>query len=329
MKNKLIVLNEKIGAQLIKFSSLIKRFKYLVVILLISTFILLNIVEYFKWDRDFGFADLINVTLALLTLTAVRYSKIAAESAKESTELSKQSMSHIEEQTRMLSIDFENKNNPKLLPDEKSFRIPLFKFPKPKEGFPQEFYDALDLAITNVFYGHAYNVSAWLYINDSEIDSHCHKDTPRFYKEHFKDDYSFKVYKSNKGESIIFSICNDVELSHKEDTPSALFKNMLITKYFNTHAVIKHGESIKIDVPYHVQTIIGHILYEKISRTSPFNSDNIQLHITYKTSTDLDNNGLHFRKYKVNISQPYLSDHHHINFSIKYEFLNEVFENHL
>lgn len=328
MKNKLIIFNEKIGTYLIKFSSFIKEFKYLVVIFLISIFIILNIIEYFKWDRDFGFADLINVTLALLTLTAVRYSKIAAESAKESTELSKQSISHTEEQTRMLAIDFETKNKPKLLPDEKVFQFPLFKFPKPEEDFAPGFYDALNLSITNTFYGHAYNVSAWLYIDDNKIDSYCHKDTPRFYKQHFNDDYSFKVYKGIDGEPIIFSIFNDVDSSYEENTLAPLSKNMLVTKYINTHPVIKHGENIKIDVPLHIHTIIGDTLYDRISRTSPFTSDDLELHITYKTSTDLDNNGVHIRKYKVDISHPYLSDNHHINFSIKYNFLNEIFENH-
>lgn len=110
----------------------------IVSVIICFSIIIFFVTDMFSWKKGIGIADFVNIFLALVTLTAVRYSKIAAESSKTAT------MNAIN-QTKVMEEEFLISHFPQLIPLEQEFSIPMKTVERNSKLMNDFFKDIIDL----------------------------------------------------------------------------------------------------------------------------------------------------------------------------------------
>ncbi|MCC9624753.1 hypothetical protein LPB41_23975 [Thalassospira sp. MA62] len=248
-------------------------------------------------------SDIINLILTFITLLAVFYTSVAALSAKNSADL--------------LKLEYDNKHMPKLMPIIANFKIPRSKINQNllDKSYLSQDYSNLNLELINVFQGNAYMVSTWLEISPKDILLLQKEKTPMSYIESFKEEYQF-----NKSHTpFLFKLT-----SNNKNYEYFVFKSNQLSQI---KPVVKTQETIKINFPSYVSTVLLHSIYKQIddfnSRSLP-SENSIKLQIEYKTSNELDTEQTIRRTYSVLLNTLIaFPEDDEINFDINYKFLSE------
>lgn len=283
-----------------------------ILIITFFTGLLLFNFEKLTWKTDIGIADFVNIFLALITLTAVRYSKIAAESALTSTELTSKSLMYT--------------HKPKLIPIRTRVTLPASRIDYDIGTYREmnEFKSILKLKLTNVFKGNAYNVSAWLSIEEEVLDQFEPSDSSKDYNTFFDGDYriSFSKTLDKPAQKISMAV---VRHKHKSISNESFF--YVDYNFYEVTPLVETNQSIHIYVPSYVALLIKHLAYNQ-NAVENFPSDSVVLNIRYKTNDELDSNHYHHEKYRMYINEAHVISNYysgykpHIMLDLDFLYIN-------
>lgn len=263
-----------------------------------------------KWKKDIGIADLINVFLALLTLIAVYFSKVAAESSKDSVLLTKQTVEYT--------------HNPKLIPLNKRISKTASKINHdigsnlPLDHATSNFNSELEIA--NVFEGNAYMVSAWLSIDDEQFEKYNGLITPENYAEKFSEEYSISIEYNKEKKPLSLHL-------HYGPSGNMVLESYYIYKGAHDVAILKPDETLKITVPSYIAIILTHLSYSSsIIDQLEWNNRavGLKLNVKYKTKNNLESDLYLMRTYSVTVPfTRYDKSTSSLEFYIQYTFIDE------
>ena len=269
------------------------------ILIVLGLLLLLSKQESIKWNGEIGMADLINISLALITLAAVNYSKQAAESARKSTDLSKQAISFTKTQTNLMERELSATLLPKIVPSNKNIVITqstLYKNISIEDDTDFNL-STLNLNLTNIFKGKAYMVSAWLNIDTDAISILSSYPPPDFLKDEHGRTYQINLH-LDENTNIPVAIAVEFNDSNEKYLYPYTDPN---TPYGNVKEVLKEEESIEISVPPYVSRLITHYIFLKLYYGLPLHDDAISLNINYKTFEQIDTEEHYQRKFSFRI----------------------------
>lgn len=305
-------LNRSIKTTIDKLVPLLSNYIYLIVTSVVLVIIFLGSFGLINWKKDFGVADVINITLALLTFTAVKYTRIAAESSKQANTLSKQALEYT--------------HKPKLMPLDTSIFLPISKINEEigSRHVLNEFRSELKLILTNVYEGNAYNVSAWMSVNEESLENLELKETSKLYQNFFSEEYRIFFPKSFNDSEMKVSM---LTIQHGVEDSLDFDHFYIDRESHDSIPLLKAGEDTNIYVPSYVSVILHHLVYNPnlIEKFQPTKS--IKLHIKYKTNDELDSDNYITQIYGVEIPRAHIvSDQTnkyqpHVLLELKYSLL--------
>lgn len=305
--------------------------------------------QFFKWNGDFGWSDLISSIAAILTLSAVFISANASKSAQKSAEISSAAALLADEQTRLMREELEYNQLPTVLPIQTNAKLNLQSITSYSKEDLDTYNGTIHFSLVNIGQGNAYNINSWFTLEDRDFlfEHHPIKSSGLYnqlfnssgYLLRFEKDYKTKLIGLVDTLNIIFTDDDSIRRLSIDDS-----------KKYNTY--LRNNETFKVNFPSFAQVIIvDHALRQKnyfhqyvekqvegsLSETmSPVIRNfeeadyinlinNLTLNVKYKTEKQLKTNSSLLIKYKMSVSETKIESivSAYVTFKISFNYLSE------
>ncbi|MDL5377131.1 hypothetical protein ACNOIU_07110 [Exiguobacterium mexicanum] len=306
-------------------------------------------VQFFKWNGDFGWSDLISAIAAILTLIAVFISAKASKSAQKSAEISSAAALLADEQTKLMREELEYNQLPTVLPIQTHAKLNLQSITSYSKEDLNPYTGTIHFSLVNIGQGNAYNINSWFNLEDKDfLFEHNPIKSGVLYNQLFNSSgYLLRFEKDYKTK--VIGLVDTLNITFIDEDS---IRRLSIDDSKNYNTYLRNNETFKVNFPSFAQVIIvDHALRRKnyfhqyvakkvegsLSETmSPvlrsFEEadyinliNNLTLNVKYKTEKQLKTNSSLLIKYKMSVTETKIESvvSASVAFKISFNYLSE------